>query len=241
MTERIYPKIAYLDTNTLHFVSLYLEQAKTHNLYPLGGATTKAADHIGNIAEKGLQRSLKKGLGSVKYLLQHEVRVEYSPASELELLVGRARGMAIENAAREGIPDRMWTRFHDKEIGARLIEMDLTHIRGGVADLGSRLEKAGIDVTISDSRKTNEILELARDVTGLVYMGVTDSVIYASALVAEADYLIADDEYLRNTTNHIRGGQQPFSEITRLLRDRVAKVLSRVPGQIMLPEGLRGH
>ncbi len=235
MTEITPRKVAFLDTNVLHFIGLYLHQARKHSLFPLDGEIAAAETHVSNMAEERSRKSLKKGLTVIDYLLREDFRVEYSPASELELMVGRARGKAIESAAAEKIPDRMWTRFFDKEIDDRLLGDDLTEIRNGVERLVPTLEEAGIDVTPGNADRTRDVLELAKDITGLVYLSVIDSLIYAGALVAEAEQLISDDDYLKKTVRRIKN-EPSLRRARQRLEERIAAVLSREPGTITLPD-----
>ena len=147
MNEDVRPKVVFLDTNALHFIYLYLEHARNQRLYPFTpkeDAVAEAKKNLRAVGEANLKKSLEKGLAAVDYLSKPDVRVEYSSVSELELIVGRARGKAVESAAKEGIPDRMWTHFYDKEISARLTTADLTDIRTRVEGLGPTLERAGI-------------------------------------------------------------------------------------------------
>lgn len=238
MTEEDRTIVVFLDTNSLHFIHLYLMWAKERGLDPastqgdgIAEAKKQPAKHRGNL-EKGLEQGWK----IVASLARPDVRVEYSPLSELEMMAGRARGRAIEKAASEGVPDRMWTRFREEEIGARLTAADLTDIRTRVEGLGSALERAGIPATVSDPGRTRDVFDLAKDIAGLVYLGMADSVIYASALVAGADYLITRDEYFRKTVNRIRTGQKPYDEARRKLRDRIARITLEAPNDVGLPE-----
>ena len=228
--------VAFLDTNVLHFMSLYLGRAKTRRLYPLEGDIAAANVYLDTVTDKKLRESLTKGLDAVVYLSNGDFRVEYQLLSEFELMGGRARGRAIEKAAKEGIPDRMWGQFGDAEIGARLIPVDLADIRAEVDELVPALNHAGVDAAISDRRRTREVLDIARHVAGLVYMSVMDSIIYASALVAEADHLISYDTYLSATANRIKTGQPPFPEIRRQLQARIETTLLKQPGSFTFPE-----
>ena len=105
--------------------------------------------------------------------------------------------------------------------------------------LGSALERAGIPATVSDPGRTRDVFDLAKGIAGLVYLGMADSVIHASALVAGADYLITGDEYFRNTVNRIGTGQEPYDEARRKLRDRIARTTLVRPADIALPEAIQ--
>ena len=232
-------EVAFLDTNALHFIYLYLEHARNRNLYPFSpdeNSLAKAIEDLNDASEINLKNSLKRGLVLVHRLSKPDVRVEYSSVSELELLAGRARGRAIEKSAREGIPDRMWNRFRDKEIDARLSPADLTDIKTRVEGFGTVLEEAGILATPSDDGRARDVLNLAKSIAGLVYLGVSDSTIYASALVADVDYLITEDKHFRGIVNRIRNGQRPYDEVRRQVRDLVGEITLRDPAEVTLPE-----
>lgn len=204
--RQAFQKVVFLDTNTLHYVGIYLEYARERSLYPYSqDIKEKAIANIDEQAEAGVKPSLKRGLRTVAYFLASDVQVQYSPISELELLKGRARGRALLSAAREGIPDRMWSRFPEKEISARVGVDELKEVKEKVDGLTSLLEKLDVAVKMSGGAETRDVLELAKGINGLVYMEPKDSIIYASTLVAEADYLFTNDDYLRKTINTIQG------------------------------------
>ena len=209
MNEEGRQRVVFLDTNTLHHMHLYLTHATSEGLYPFcpnDGTVDKAKASLRTLTPKKLSESLDRGLEVIADLSASDFQVEFSPVSELELIAGRARGRAIETAAKEGIPDRMWTRFRDDEVGSRLSTEDLAEIGSGIESLSASLEKAGMSVTVNDPGRTRDIFALARNIGSLVYLGFADSVIYASALVAEADYLMTFDKYLKKTVNRIRTG-----------------------------------
>ena len=237
MNDQSMRKVVFLDTNILHFVDLYLTQAKNHSLFPLTGSIADARQNLSDMSDENLGENLQKGLNVIDNLLAEPCSVEYSPASEIELMVGRLHGKAILNAALEGIPDRVWTRFREKEISRRLEGADLLSIQTRVADISERLNEVGIDVTVTDGRRTNDVLDLAKNILGLVYLSTLDSVIYASALVAEADHVISNDSYFKHTINRINtDGRQRFRNARNGLQARVAEVALRDPQVVKLPD-----
>ena len=235
MTATSLRKVVFLDTNVLHYVGLYLSRAKEHRLFPFGNDAAAAEDYLKTMTEVDLAGSLGKGMRVVRSLLRDNPRVEYSRASELELLVGRARGKAIEKAAAERVPDRMWTRLGDKNIGERLLASDLTKIAEGVDRLGGLFQDAGIEATVSNTERGRDVLAIAREVLGLAYLSVIDSVIYAEAIAAQADQIISADEFLRNTVHRIKEDTSPEGTGARL-QERVGVLLSRDPGSVILPD-----
>lgn len=218
MKESENQKVAYLDTNTLHYIALYLNYAKNNNLYPLSEQTKcTALDYLDQSSDKELRKSLRRGLHTICYMSNHDLQIEYSIASEIELLFGRARGKAIENAAQEGIPDRMWSRLGEEQISRRLDISDLTEIRSRIDSLSCNLENLGI--AILSRGRTRDVFELAKGIAGLVFMSVFDTIIYASVLVAHSDYLITTDGYFLKTINRIHNpaGRPAYEEIQRRL------------------------
>ena len=242
MNEEARPVLAFLDTNALHFIHLYLTRAEEQKLYPFApgeDAIVEVKENLGGVRDANLRRSLEQGLDIVACLSSPDVRVEYSSISELELMAGRARGRAVENAAKEGIPDRMWTRFSEWEISRRLTTEDLASIRTRVEGLGPALEKAGILATVSDRARARDVLDLAKGIAGLVYLSLADSVIYASTLVARADCLITRDEYFRKTINRIRDGHAPYDEAKQKLQVLIGQITLDRPDDVTLPEAKR--
>lgn len=202
-------KIAFLDTNALHYVSLYLMLAEQKGMYPFSSnvdtASTEACECLDGMDDKNNIKSLKKGLWIIERVSKEDLQIEYSPVSELELMAGRAKGRAIERAANEGIPNRMWSRFFEEEINDRLDIDDLTGIRSDVDELGDMFEAAGgIKATASNPNDTRDVFALAKMIGGLVYLGFADSVIYANALIVKADYLITSDGHLKRMADLIR-------------------------------------
>ena len=234
-----YRKVAFLDTNVLHFVDLYLRRAGEHELFPLGGDEAAAYSHLDESTEDDLRKSLTNGLNTVAYLLRDNARIEYSVIAELELMAGRARAKALERAAAEGIPDRMWTRFREKEVNDRLQAGDLTRIRRRVEEVGPALEAAGIDASVADADRTKDALRLAKHVAAAVHMSVADCMIYAGSLVAEADELISADNYLRKTVNRLRDNSSMENARLRLQQEVAAirfAPLRPLPAASKIPE-----
>lgn len=233
-----YRTVAFLDTNALHFVGLYITHAKGNGLYPFGSraddrrSIAEAKQHLDSMPEVKSTKSLRDGLDVLAWTSREAVRVEYSPITELELMAGRLRGRALEVAAKEGVPDRMWTRFYGNEdgISSRLQPDDLEMVKIRVEEIESNLEKTGFVVTVSVER-AREILDLAKELAGLIYMGVTDYIIYASALSAQAEYLITNDGYFSKVVN------ETPDEINRRIRERVGQMLGiSSDDDVVLPE-----
>ena len=229
-------KTVFLDTNVLHFVGLYLGEARRRDLFPFSKGTIVAARKVlDDINEENLKKVLTKGFNLVRKLRSTQnYNVEYSPMCEIELIVGRARGKAIRNAASRGIPERMWTRFYEREISSELEQNDFADIRAKADELSTTLAEVGVRNT--DGERTRDVFEIARSVVGLVYMGTLDSVVYAGALAVEADHLISADDYLKQTVNGLSKANPPFDSRARQLRERIAEILLKEPSDVTLPD-----
>ena len=145
------PQVVFLDTNTLHYVGIYLKYAKRKGLFPWHTQTSVSTKDpsrgvLDRLTEKDLKSSLKRGLETVTFLATHDVEVQYSSISELELITARSKGKAVLSAAKEGIPDRIWSHFEDKEIRDRLTPLALTTILKGVDELTSLLIDSNVTV-----------------------------------------------------------------------------------------------
>ena len=235
-------KVAFLDTNTLHYIGIYLEYAKKKDLFPWSSKDAVsekdvAKGNVNNLAGDDLKRSLKRGLETINFLLTQDIQVQYTPISELELLTGRTKGQAIMIAAKEGVPDRMWSRLREEEFRDRVGSADLADIKDRIDGLASMLEESGVAAKTSRSDQASESLELAKGINGLVYMEVMDSIIYASAIVAQAEYLLTADEYLRKTVNYIYCpcGNPRYEEISRKLQQLVSQIILGNADDIQLP------
>ena len=239
--EQSFRKVVFLDTMALHHTRLCLEYAKENGLqFPNDEQrVAELKNHFGNVQEKPLKESLQTGLETIVLLSKDDVQIEYAPVSELEMLNGIAEGKARINMAQEGIPHRIWSRFSEKEIRDRITAEDLANIKARLDELGSMLEESGITVTRSASKRTNDVIELAKGIVGLIYMDEIDSIIYASAVVAEADYLVTADSYLRETVNDIRDPKdQRYEGIRRNLNEIIREVMLKTSNEIDLPRAV---
>ena len=165
--------------------------------------------------------------------------MQYSRISELELIKGRARGKAIESLAQERVPDRMWGRVQEDEVNQRLQTGELGKIVAGIDSLRASLEGLGVFASTKPERG-RESLDLARAIMSLVYFDVPDGIIYASAIVAQADYVIASDGYLVKSINKIQNpsNQQNWVSIQKQLIEFVSSITVIGRGSVLLPKGL---
>lgn len=211
-------KLAFLDTNTLHYVDLYLQRAKRDKMYPYVELDENDSDHVCQVnralqqldrcmpkkEDKRLLEGYQRGVRALAFLRLREARVQYSPVSELELSMTRTQGSALVAAAKERIPGRIWSKLvtSEEQIKLWVKSHELHEIRRGIEEMVERLREVHIEVTES-SERTREIWDVARGITGLLYLSVEDCIIFASALVASAEYLLTVDGYLKTIVNTV--------------------------------------
>ncbi len=239
MNEEALTKVAFLDTNTLHYIRLYLNHAEEHDLYPYGrdDDIEKSRACLKQMLDGNLKKSLRQGMETIYWILtQGQIKyVEYAAVSELELLSGIVRGKALLNAATEGPPHRMWNRIYEEEIRDWLSGTDLLESLSVVDGLSSLLENSEIAVRSDHKERTRDVIELAKDILSLVYMEPIDCIVYASALVSRADYLFTSDGYVRDTVNKIRKREcEKYTEINRQLKERVRRFTLEPPDSVVL-------
>ena len=235
--------MAFLDTNYLHCVGLYLRHAEEEGLFPYvehsaSDGRQEALDSISSFPESHSHASLRRGLGLLHCALTHNLEIHYGPISELELITQRTRGKAIVSAASEGLPGRMWTRFPEEAIPERVAPAEMSATKEAVDRLAAALRERGVVVTAGMGGKEDfNTLELAKALNGRVYVDVLDSIVYASALLAQADYLLTGDGYLRRTANLIQNPEHGshFEEIRQELRELIAALILGDPEKVHLP------
>ncbi len=217
-------KTAFLDTNVLHHIGLYLRHSKGQNLDPLNFSQTSTS--IQELEDADLRKDLVQGCKIVELMLDRNLRVEYAAVSELELLIGRIKGKVALNAAREGVPDRMFSHIREEQIRRRVHPSQLADLKEGVDKLATVLEEPGFTVQKDDTGRTRDVLGLAFAINGLVYFEAMDSIIYASVLLSQADYLFTADNAFKKIVNQIHNpnGNAQFEQVNGKLRDLVAKL-----------------
>ena len=147
------------------------------------------------------------------------------------------RGKAIESAARDQVPHRMLTRMSESEIADRVSEQDLSQVGAALDELPSLLDALNITITATDRNRESDVLGLAARIARLRYLEPVDVVIYAEAVLAQADYLITSDGYLRTVTNDIRNTKRaPFGNIRTQVIQIAADALLQEPGSVILPD-----
>ena len=239
MNDENISRVAFLDSNTLHYIRLYLSHAKENNFYPFGNNhdLTNLRSILGSGSDSELAKALKRGLETVRYIAGEDriEHVEYAAVSELELLSGMARGKALIKTAGVSPPHRMWTRVQEKYIHDLLSSADLCEVRSSVDELTSLLEDSAIAVRSDHRERTRDVVELAKDIASLLYMEPMDVVIYASALIAQADYFFTSDRYLRKTVNDICNGRSPrFREINQRLKECINHITKWPADKVVL-------
>jgi hypothetical protein len=241
-----------LDTNNLHFCRLYIDFAEKEGLAPFSTGDFSAA--AAQLKARFLGRTLNsytKGSKLVEYLRKRcaadSAQVEYCPVTGLEVICGLLRGKAILDAAQEGITHRMWGKIEEAEILDRLTPAIYNDVQQHVTDVEGQFQKAGIDLRETDPGRLRETWGLARALLGLIYLDVDDAIVYASALLAEADEFLTADSYLKTLANNIQnagGLTEPDKTYFLTVQGAIANLLAKMIGvsvaEVTLPKAKGG-
>ena len=214
----IHPTVVYLDTNTLHYIQLCLNIVAQKKLrLPIDDGEFTAS--VEELSDKEYRKACRRGFYTLKHFQENQWSGRYSPFSEVELQVGRIKGRAFESIARESVPDRIWSRRpEEREISRRVTTEQLAEIEKTIDDFTSALENFEIVIRKDYETEIRDVFDLAKKIVSLVYMDSTDCIIYASALLARADYFITRDSYLRKTINDIRDNVHVRDKLQATLR-----------------------
>ena len=218
--------MAFLDTNALHFMRIYLDFAAQEDLFPFNDKeVAESTTALDRVPDEILRSGLRRGMNTINRIVEDEQLkyVYYAAVSELELLIGLVRGKAIINASKEGIPDRIWSHYKEKQIRDHLSSTDHIECQSAIDRLNKHLDQ--LEIRANYKEETRDILKLAKGIVGLVYMDAMDCIIYASALINNADVLYTADEYFYKTVNRIHNSsKERYVNINRILRQRISQM-----------------
>ena len=201
--------VILLDTNVLHYLDLYTKSAKRHGWYPFGKAQRPDSSSDQNPSDQDLKQAYEKGEAVMRFIQKKQSQVQYSPVSELELMVGRLKGRALVKAADQGVPYRMWSRLNEREINRRLNGNDFLVVHRDIGALKTILqEDLKVEAVVSRGESMSEVWSIARGLVKIVFLDPADCLIYATALVVGAEYLVTADRYFANKVNRIHGSQK---------------------------------
>lgn len=197
------------------------------------------------------QDNVIKGRRIVDYLCAQTVAkadVLYSLASQFELTYGQLRGRAIQDAAAEGIPFRMWSRLDEQEISDRLSLQAHRAVQREVGDLESVFQEAGIQLATLDPSRTAPVWSLMRTIMAHVFLDLGDCTVYAHALLAEASGVITADGYFGDVVAGIanpgagvggQNAQERFRRAKAALTKFLALEIGIDPKDVQLPKSIR--
>lgn len=235
-----------MDTNSVHYLRLYLELAKEHDLPPYGtgsGDITNDLKQFGKSSKKVLS-SYKKGHSLLEELKKRSDagwRIHYSRFTRFELSCGALRAKAIEDALNEKMPSRWWGRFEEIEILDRLERTQYETVGRDIDQIETLFDSAGIVLT-EFSVRFEEVFQMAKVLLDSVFLEVADCIVYACALVSEAEEFWTADGYLRTIVERIEDPtmdpdrQQDFEAISTRVKDALAHIIRIDVSQVHLPK-----
>jgi hypothetical protein len=241
--------VAVLDTNTVHYARLYLSLAREHALPPFGSGTGDINNDLRTIL--GPNRTLDSYKKGSKLFIELANRsnagwqIKYSRFTALELACGGLRARFIEDALKERMPSRWWNRIDEGELLDRLTPDAYEEVEKEIDDLESMFDSAGITISEFDIHRLPDVFQAAKLLLGLVFLEEGDCVVYAGALVEEADEVWTSDTYLKTVVAGIEnpgsaknGRQDYFREVNKKVREGLARIISVDPADLQLPKAI---
>lgn len=204
--------IIFLDTNAVHYAALALSFGSKYALDIVAQPTANLKAKLQANGITAWERYVN-GARIVRYLCRRfqdaAAEIYYSPMTGLELLCGGLRGQAVKRAAQVGVPHRWFSRMDEKEIRTCLEPDGYTQVKGLQANIDVLLD--GVGLTVTEKQIDSDVWELARALMENVFVDVQDCLVYASAIITQANELITADGYLHGTVccAHNPGGATP--------------------------------
>lgn len=241
-TAPVAAPVIFLDTNALHYGTLALSFAAAHgiDLAAVDIAAFKAAVKAQGV---GAEEYYEKGAWIIRYLIRRlndNAEYYYSPITGLELLCGGLRGEAVKRAANVGVPNRWFTRLVEDEVCIHLEPDGYAYVQTQHTNVEALFQAA--DIVLNEKQLDTEVWQLARALMENVFIDVQDCVIYASALVAQADELITFDRFVRRTASYANNpGSAPqaltarFQSVHDALVDACSHVFGWPRDKVLIP------
>lgn len=240
--------VVFLDTNILHFGRLYLGLAQKNKFPPFGETTdVEIEKHIRSFVRRQRDNCLA-GWRLTTFLRDQsnqDANVYYSPITLLEIYSGLLHGRAIENAAQEGITERMWSGISDSEIHGRLSADSYKLVREMCESIEVAYQQAGVTLTpIRKEEDAADVWTLAQIIAGLVYLSAADCIVYASAIVVQAGRLLTIDGHLRTVANYLLnpGGSTDipyYQDAQDKIKQAFANIIGISKEDVALPDASR--
>lgn len=245
-----YRKTVFLDSNYIIFLSLFIELCIAIDEDPANPSVLEGK----TLADHGLQKKileidrLKDGKKLFDYLMmetQNDSDIISSRFCELEFLSLLLERRADKNLLTAGVPFRLRSKKHGLLYLSSLEPTDYTEVTHEYERLKDKLSEYGINMKILEdiSDYQSQIIETAKIVMGNIMIDVPDAIVYAGAVVAEADELLSTDETLTLIANRLRNpSEEPWKSIAssfiqKLKEQNISttEASSRLP--FSLPEG----
>lgn len=243
-------KTIFLESNTLGRLSIYIEFCDTLELNP-NDATIDLGEGSSFWRKVGYPRKvfqLEKGINEGKklytYLKEEPADIVTSQVCEFELLHILAERKADLNLTRAGIPYRLRTKNVNRLFLSGWNEYNHNEITQDLERFKTCLSNDRIEYKILEDHDGvfKDIYKVAGVITKHILLGVMDSYVYASAILAESDELITYDRELKDVSENLKESKDEF---WKRIRKRVLKDLKEtVPkfrdlDEVILPLGKR--
>ena len=107
------------------------------------------------------------------------------------------------------VDGRWWTHLPDGDVNWWLAVPDRQSVVTGLEQTFATLEGFGIRVSSLDEGNSFDVVQLAREIMTIVYMGTLDCIVYAHALAVGATHLLTSDDAFGSLIRRFRDPKTP--------------------------------
>lgn len=234
--------VLFLDTNSIHYARLLLAFCENHGLNAFEDEFP-VVEH--KLQEQGIHSANyhRSGYWTTRYLrdwCDKDGQIIYSPISRLELQCNQLRAVALLRAAGVDVPYRWFSRFEEREIRTHLGVDGYQVAHDDHMALERLFSDAGI--TISECPFDEDTWRMAQSILRSVFVDVQDAIIYASAIMEQANAVVTGDNYLGETIAYAEnpgGAAQGLNELFETVREQLLESYREITGAVspepMLP------
>lgn len=240
MARRVY----FLDTNIAHWCRIFIDTARQASAEP----STTGREALQDIYKKKLRTkkaidNVEQGRAAFQALataqMNGAIDVLLSSITLLELHHGTLRGKALLNACSVDTP-RMWSQFGEGDAMAHLGAEDYEDAIAHSDCLLDEFRDAGLMVRDISDHRQQETLQFSRRVFRSLYLSVCDCIIYAGAMMEQADYLVTSDGHLFTVAGGLANIGEPPPHYDKEILEKARKMLLQDYRQITGNEGDEG-
>lgn len=247
------PKTIFLDTCYIIYLSLFFKLCMTVGLEP----TNPSVLNDETLSKYGIQKKrlemdrLQDGKKLFNYVVKEALlgsEIKTSQFCRLEFLHLLLEKQAHEHLLNAGIPLRLRSHEWSESYLTSLDQTDYSNACDEWEQLKKKLSHYDVELRVleeEDSDYWGQVIEAASLVMGSILMDVPDAIVYAAAVIAEADELVTTDGDFKTTVNCLENpNAEPWVSIAaqltqKLIEQNPALAKAAEKQELKLPKAIR--